>query len=45
MAQRLVGPQAVCELLLDEAHDVNDEIEHHRAMQATPSLKRSHMFD
>jgi hypothetical protein len=45
MAQRLVGPRAVCELLLDEAHDVNDELEHRRAMQAAPSLKRSHMFD
>src|SRR3954454_6179321 len=33
LAQRLVGPQAVCELLLDEAHDAHDAIEHRNAMK------------
>jgi hypothetical protein len=39
IAEKLVGIDAVCELLLDEAHDAHDVIEHRNAMKAAPNLR------
>jgi hypothetical protein len=39
IVEKMVGIDATCELLLDEAHDANDAIEHRNAMRAAPSLR------